>query len=58
MTTDQLTTLIRAAPFRPFVIHMAGGRKIPVPNPELIAHEPTSPAKPDTDRAPRGGAPT
>ena len=38
MTTQQLQHLIRAIPFRPFHIHMADGRAIFIPHPEMIAH--------------------
>jgi len=36
---DTLINAIRSQPFQPFVIHMADGRAIPVPHPELIAYK-------------------
>ena len=39
MRAENLRELIRAAPYRPFVIHLANGA-IPVPHPEWIFHPP------------------
>ncbi len=39
MTGETLQKAIRNQPFRPFVIHMADGRAIPVTHPELIAYK-------------------
>jgi hypothetical protein len=39
MTGETLQKAIRNQPFRPFVIHMADGRSIPVTHPELIAYK-------------------
>ena len=36
MSPDFVRTSVRRRPFRPFVIHLAGGRSIPVPSPECI----------------------
>ena len=41
MTIEQLRTVLRAAPFRPFTIHLADGRQIPVPHPDFVAQSPT-----------------
>jgi len=41
MTIQQLHGAIRAQPFRPFVIHLADGRKVPVTHPESIAINPS-----------------
>jgi hypothetical protein len=39
MTSDTLQTARRELPFRPFVIHMADGREIPVAHPEVLAYQ-------------------
>jgi len=39
MTGETLQKAIRNQPFRPFVIHMADGRALPVTHPELIAYK-------------------
>jgi hypothetical protein len=39
MTSETLQNAIRTQPFRPFVVHMAEGREIPVAHPELIAYK-------------------
>ncbi len=39
MTGKTLQKAIRNQPFRPFVIHMADGRALPVTHPELIAYK-------------------
>lgn len=38
MTTDQLPKLIKARPFRPFVLRTADGREVEVTHPENIAY--------------------
>jgi hypothetical protein len=38
MTTEQLKTLHKAKPFRPFTIHMADGTSVDVIHPELLLH--------------------
>ncbi len=40
MTTDQLRKLHQARPFRPFDIHRADGRALPVDHPEVLAIAP------------------
>jgi hypothetical protein len=35
MTVEQFRNALRAQPFRPFVMHLADGRAIPVQHPEL-----------------------
>jgi hypothetical protein len=40
MTLDKVRKLCRAYPFRPFLIHLTEGRKIPVLHPEFMAHAP------------------
>jgi len=37
MTIEQLRTMHRATPFRPFDIHLADGRSLPVEHPEVLA---------------------
>lgn len=37
MTTPQLQTMLRAAPFQPFDIHLADGRALSVRHPEMVA---------------------
>lgn len=41
MTIEQLRKLYQAEPFRPFVMHLADGRQIPVLHPEFIASAPS-----------------
>lgn len=41
MTTQQLRAAHRAAPFRPFTIHMADGRSIPAPHPDFLSISPS-----------------
>lgn len=41
MTIEQLRTAYNAQPFRPFVIHLADGREIPVRHREFIASAPS-----------------
>jgi hypothetical protein len=40
MTIESLASAIHATPFRPFVIHMADGRRFEVPHPDYIAFHP------------------
>lgn len=37
MTVDELRKMLRAQPFRPFEIHLADGRSLPVNHPEVVA---------------------
>ena len=41
MTSDKLKEVIRAQPFKPFVIHLADGRRISVSHPESISLSPS-----------------
>ena len=41
MTIEQVKNLYNAAPFKPFVIHMADGREIPVKHREFMATAPS-----------------
>ena len=41
MTIEQLRTLYNAQPFRPFVIHLADGRQVPVHHREFIMPAPS-----------------
>ena len=41
MTAEQLRTAYHAEPFRPFVLHLADGRKIPVPHRDFIMAAPS-----------------
>lgn len=41
MTTDQLRNLWKAEPFKPFLIHLADGRHIPVRHPEFLSRSPS-----------------
>ena len=41
MTIEQLQRLHQARPFRPFKVHLADGRAIPVTHPEFLSHSPT-----------------
>jgi hypothetical protein len=41
MTIDKVKQLYDAAPFMPFVIHLADGRKIPVKHREFMAAAPS-----------------
>ena len=40
MTLDQLRTLRDANPFRPFTIHLAGGRSLRVPHRDFVSVSP------------------
>lgn len=41
MTIQQLRAAYRAAPFRPFTLHMADGRSFHVPHPDFLSMSPT-----------------
>jgi len=41
MTVEQFRSALAAQPFRPFVMHLADGRGIPVRHPELAVATPT-----------------
>ena len=41
MKIEELRILYSARPFRPFVIHLADGREIPVEHPEFLAVAPS-----------------
>ena len=41
MTIQQLQRVHQAAPFRPFVLHMADGREIPVRHHDFLSHSET-----------------
>jgi hypothetical protein len=41
MRIEKLRLLHTARPFRPFVIHLADGRHIPVEHPEFLAQSPS-----------------
>lgn len=41
MTIEQVKQLYNAAPFRPFIIHLADGRRIPVKHREFMAASPS-----------------
>jgi len=41
MTTDQLRNVWKAEPFRPFAIHLADGRNVPVNHPEFLSRSPS-----------------
>ena len=41
MQTEELQSVYRAQPFRPFVLHLADGRDVRVDHPELMALSPT-----------------
>lgn len=40
MTIEQIRNYYNAAPFQPFIIHLADGRAIPVPSREFMAAAP------------------
>jgi hypothetical protein len=42
MTTEQLSALHRARPFRPFTIRLGDGQKLSVPHPEMLSYAPKS----------------
>jgi len=41
MTIEQVRNLYNAAPFKPFIIHLADGRQIPVKHREFMAISPS-----------------
>jgi hypothetical protein len=41
MTVEQMRAMCDATPFRPFVIHLADGKEIPVVSREFISSAPT-----------------
>jgi hypothetical protein len=41
MTIEQLRAVYKAQPFRPFVLHLADGRQIPVHHPDFIMAVPS-----------------
>jgi len=41
MTVEQLRAAHRAAPFRPFTIHMADSRSFNIPHPDFMSMSPT-----------------
>jgi len=41
MTTDQLRNVWKAEPFKPFIIHLADGRNVPVRRPEFLSRSPS-----------------
>lgn len=41
MTIEQIKNLYNAAPFRPFIIHLADGRQMPVKHREFMAISPS-----------------
>jgi hypothetical protein len=41
MTSDKIREIHRAQPFHPFVLHLADGRSLAVPHPELMAISPS-----------------
>jgi hypothetical protein len=40
MTADQMRTAREAIPFRPFTIHLAGGRTLHVPHRDFVSQSP------------------
>ncbi len=41
MTIEQLKNLHQATPFRPFTLHLADGRQVPVPHRDFLSHSPS-----------------
>jgi len=41
MTIEQLRNFYQARPFRPFIIHLADGRRLAVQHPEFLATAPS-----------------
>ena len=41
MTTDQLRNVWKAEPFKPFIIHLADGRNLPVRHREFLSRSPS-----------------
>jgi hypothetical protein len=48
MTSAQLHEAIHAGPFRPFNLHMGGGRSLNVPHREFISISPRGASPPST----------
>ena len=40
MTIDKLREVLHAEPFEPFTIHLADGRRVPVPHPDFVSLDP------------------
>jgi hypothetical protein len=40
MTAEQLRAMREASPFRPFTIHLADGRSLPVPHRDFVSQSP------------------
>jgi hypothetical protein len=40
MSIEQILDFYRAKPFRPFIMHLANGKKIPVHRPEYFSRSP------------------
>lgn len=38
MTTESFQSMLRASPFRPFMIHLVDGRSVAVTHPESVAY--------------------
>jgi hypothetical protein len=45
MTIEQIRQVLQATPFRPFTVHLADGREIPVPPRQFVAQSPTGRTK-------------
>jgi hypothetical protein len=41
MTSAQFVKVWKSAPFRPFAIHLADGRSLPIPHPDYVSLSPT-----------------
>ncbi|MBW3600750.1 MAG: hypothetical protein KY475_26230 [Planctomycetes bacterium] len=41
MTIEQLQSVHKAQPFRPFTLHLAEGRELHVPHREFLSHSPS-----------------
>lgn len=41
MTAEQFRTMREANPFRPFTIHLADGRTLPVPHRDFVSQSPS-----------------
>jgi hypothetical protein len=41
ITAEQLQTVCKARPFKPFVLHLADGREIPVQHPDFVMSVPS-----------------
>ncbi len=40
MTAEQLRAMREAQPFKPFIIHLADGRSLPVPHRDFVSQSP------------------